>query len=54
MLAQIAQYIAMTMGGAKASPLDDYMPYRPAPEIQTYDDMTPEQIRAMFDFTVST
>lgn len=54
LLAQIAQYIAMTMGGAKASPLNDYMPYRPEPEINTYDDMTPEEIRAMFDFTVST
>ena len=44
----------MTMGGAKASPLNDYMPYRTEPEIKTYDDMTPDEIRAMFDFTVST
>jgi hypothetical protein len=53
LLAQIAQYVAMTMGGAKASPLSDYMPYRVDDEVD-FDKMTPEEIRAMYDFTPST
>lgn len=43
----------MTMGGAKASPLDDYMPYRPAPDVNDIEDMTPEEIRAMYEFEES-
>jgi hypothetical protein len=58
LLAQIAQHIAMTMGGAKPSPLQDYMPYREAvTEVLTEDDMeemTPEEIREMYQFEVST
>jgi hypothetical protein len=48
----------MTMGGAKQGPLQDYMPYREAMnEALTEDDieeMTPEQIREMYQFEVST
>jgi hypothetical protein len=54
LLAQISQYIAMTMGGAKATPLDDYMPYRPAPDVKDIESMSLEEIRALHDFEVST
>ena len=54
LLAQISQYIALTMGGAKASPLDDYMPYRPAPDVADIEALSPEEIRAMYEFEVST
>lgn len=49
-MAQVCQFIATTMGGAKSGSLDEYMPYRPKDEVN-YDDMTQEEIRAMFDFT---
>ena len=54
LLAQLAQYIAMTMGGAKESPLIDYMPYREAVEVADIEELTAEEIRAMHDFTPST
>jgi hypothetical protein len=54
LLAQISQYVAMTMGGAKASPLNDYMPYREAIEVQSIDELSVEEIRAMYEFTPST
>jgi hypothetical protein len=44
----------MTMGGAKASPLNDYMPYRDAIEVQSIDELSVEEIRAMYEFTPST
>lgn len=61
LLAQVSQYIAMTMGGAKASPLHDYMPYREAQSADAagglppdFDDMTPEEIREFYDFQPDT
>jgi hypothetical protein len=54
LLAQISQYVAMTMGGAKASPLNDYMPYREAIEVQSIEELSVEEIRAMYEFTPST
>ena len=54
LLAQIAQYIALTMGGAKSSPLYDYMPYRPVPDVVDIEALTPEEIRAIHQFEVST
>jgi hypothetical protein len=54
LLAQISQYVAMTMGGAKASPLNDYMPYRDAIEVQSIEELSVEEIRAMYEFTPST
>lgn len=58
LLAQIAQYIAMTMGGAKRCQLQDYMPYREAETEALTDDeieeMTPEEIRKLHNFEVST
>jgi hypothetical protein len=57
LLAQLAQFTAMANGG-KADTLAAYMPYREAPEAsQTdddIDDMTPEEIRAAYQFEVST
>lgn len=46
------------MGGAEQSELIDYMPHRPTATeqevIESFDDMTPEQIRQHFGFTKST
>lgn len=57
LLAQIAQFIAVANGG-KAESLAAFMPYREAvSEALTEDDieaMTPEQIREMYQFEVST
>jgi hypothetical protein len=57
LLAQLAQFTAMANGG-KADTLAAYMPYREAvTEALTEDDieeMTPEQIREMYQFEVST
>lgn len=55
LLAQLAQFIA-TANGGKPETLAAYMPYREASE-QTEDDieeMTPEEIREMYQFEVST
>lgn len=61
LLAQIAQYIARTMGGAKAGPLQDYMPYREAQSADAvggfqpdFEKMTPEQIRKYHNFNPDT
>ena len=54
LMAQIAAYIARTMGGADPAPLEDYMPYRQPAEELDFDDMTPEQIREYYKFEVST
>jgi hypothetical protein len=57
LLAQLAQFTAMANGG-KADTLAAFMPYREAvTEALTEDDieeMTPEQIREMYQFEVST
>lgn len=57
LLAQLAQFTAVANGG-KADTLDAYMPYREAvTEALTEDDieeMTPEEIREMYQFEVST
>lgn len=57
LLAQIAQFIAVA-NGSKAESLAAFMPYREAvTEALTEDDieeMTPEQIREMYQFEVST
>lgn len=57
LLAQLAQFMAMANGG-KAEALATYMPYREAvSEALTEDDieeMTPEEIREMYQFKVST
>lgn len=57
LLAQLAQFMAMANGG-KDEALAAYMPYREAmTEALTEDDieeMTPEQIREMYQFEVST
>lgn len=57
LLAQLAQFIAMANGG-KAETLATYMPYREAMnEALTEDDieeMTPEEIRELYQFQVST
>lgn len=50
LLAQVAAYIARTMGGADAQPLESYMPYRPPPEPVNFDEMTPAQIREYYKF----
>jgi hypothetical protein len=60
LLAQLAQFLAVANGG-KAETLAAYMPYREAlneaSEVLTEDDieeMTPEEIREMYQFEVST
>lgn len=58
LLAQVAQFIALSNGG-KNDTLAAYMPYRePLPSTDALDvdveDMTPEEIRALHNFEVST
>lgn len=57
LLAQLAQFTAVA-NGSKPEFLNAYMPYREAAEAsQTEDDieeMTPEEIREMYQFEVST
>lgn len=53
LLAQIAQFIAAA-NGAKVEALDAYMPYRAALDDVDFDNMTPEEIRAYYDFEPDT